>query len=156
MIILSAGVQFGQRIAIYDIIITSTEKTGIKYFTDLNDNVITECSSDGNETYEIVYGSQALARKSDGAWYYYIYNAHGDVIGMTDSDGNLVNSYEYDAWGNILSKSESVENPIRYAGQYYDEELGFYYLRARYYDPTIGRFTSIDALEGIYPNGYVR
>lgn len=101
-----------------------------------------------NAETEIVYGTQALARKVNGAWYYYIYNAHGDVIGLTDDNGNVVNSYEYDAWGNVLSKTEAIENPIRYAGQYFDEELGMYYLRARYYDATIGRFTSVDKIEG--------
>ena len=33
--------------------------------------------------------------------YYYIYNAHGDVVALTDSSGNIKNSYSYDAWGNI-------------------------------------------------------
>ena len=132
----------------YDINDARTGKTGVQYFTDLNQNVVAEASSDGTKTAELVYGSRALARKVDGVWYYYLYNAHGDVIGMTDGDGNVVNSYVYDAWGNVLSETEAVENPIRYAGQYYDAELGQYYLRARYYDPSIGRFISIDAVEG--------
>ncbi len=96
----------------------------------------------------MVYANQALARKVNGNWYYYLYNAHGDVIGLTDSQGNIVNSYEYDAWGNVLNQTETIDNPLKYAGQYYDEELQMYYLRARYYDPSIGRFTSIDAVEG--------
>ncbi|MBQ8526257.1 MAG: hypothetical protein IJ460_06050 [Clostridia bacterium] len=37
-----------------------------------------------------------------------------------------------------------MDNPIKYAGEYYDDELGMYYLRARYYDPQIGRFISRD------------
>lgn len=130
----------------YDVNGIRTGKTGVQYFTDPADNVVAEVSSGG--TAELVYGSQALARKADGAWYYYLYNAHGDVIGMTDGDGNVVNSYEYDAWGDVLSETETVENPIRYAGQYWDAELNQYYLRARYYDPAIGRFTSVDAMEG--------
>ena len=35
-------------------------------------------------------------------------------------------------------------NPFRYSGEYFDEETGFYYLRARYYDPSIGRFLTED------------
>ncbi len=129
-----------------------TGKTGTQYFVDLNGNVISEAGDDGQAQAEIVYGNRALARKADGQWYYYLYNAHGDVIGLADAAGNIVNSYEYDAWGNILDMTEAVENPIRYAGQYYDAELGQYYLRARYYDPAVGRFTSIDAVEGDITN----
>ncbi len=50
--------------------------------------------------------------------------------------------------GNILSETETVDNPIKYAGEYYDDELDMIYLRARYYNPQIGRFTSLDIEEG--------
>ena len=66
---------------------------------------------------------------------------------MTDGSGNAVNSYTYDAWGDIVSQTETVSNPIKYAGEYYDDELGMYYLRARYYDPKIGRFIQSDPIE---------
>jgi RHS repeat-associated protein len=75
-------------------------------------------------------------------------NGHGDVVQVLNANGNIVNSYTYDEWGNILSKTEQISNPIRYAGEYYDEESGLYYLRARYYDPAIGRFISEDSNEG--------
>jgi RHS repeat-associated protein len=71
---------------------------------------------------------------------------------MVDESGNIVNSYKYDEWGNLLFKDEQVYNPIRYAGEYFDEESGLYYLRARYYDPTIGRFISKDSYEGDITN----
>ncbi|XCS12101.1 RHS repeat-associated core domain-containing protein [Aeribacillus pallidus] len=49
--------------------------------------------------------------------------------------GNIASSYQYDAWGNLLSQSGDMaaENPYRYAGYQYDEETGLYYLIARYY-----------------------
>ena len=73
---------------------------------------------------------------------------NSDVIGLVNDAGAVVNNYSYDAWGNILSETETVDNPIKYAGEYYDDELGMYYLRARYYDPKVGRFTSYDIEEG--------
>ena len=63
------------------------------------------------------------------------------------SSGSAVATYEYDAWGNILSKSGTMadKNPLRYRGYYYDAETGFYYLQSRYYDPTVRRFINADS-----------
>ena len=83
-------------------------------------------------------------------YYYYIYNLQGDVIGILDSDGNVVISYSYNAWGEIESVSGTLadtvgqKNPLRYRGYYYDGETGFYYLGSRYYDSEVGRFISAD------------
>lgn len=54
----------------------------------------------------------------DGQTYYYHLNGHGDVVSMTDHNGLVVASYEYDAWGNILAKDGVLadKNPYRYAG----------------------------------------
>nr|WP_233134487.1 RHS repeat-associated core domain-containing protein [Geobacillus sp. 46C-IIa] len=89
------------------------------------------------------------------------YNAHGDVIALTDEQGNIVARYQYDAWGNILSQSGALadENPYRYAGYQYDKETGLYYLIARYYHPTHGVFLSLDPDPGdaddiLTQNGY--
>ncbi|MDY3303082.1 MAG: RHS repeat-associated core domain-containing protein [Clostridia bacterium] len=67
----------------------------------------------------------------------------------------MKNYYEYDAFGNMESTSTTdTENPFKYCGEYVDEETGFVYLRNRYYDPSIGCFTTIDpAMDG--DNWYV-
>lgn len=124
-----------------------TRKDSKDYIVDINNNVVAEANSSGTITDEILWGHQPLARKTGGTWYYYIYNAHGDVIGVVNESGTVVNNYTYDAWGGIVSQTEGISNPIKYAGEYYDDELGMYYLRARYYDPSIGRFTSKDPVE---------
>ena len=79
--------------------------------------------------------------------YYYVLNLQGDVVKLVTSSGSAVATYEYDAWGNILSKSGTMadKNPLRYRGYYYDTETGFYYLQSRYYDPTMRRFLNADA-----------
>lgn len=71
---------------------------------------------------------------------------------MIGADDNLVNSYQYDEWGNILKQKESVSNSFKYAGESYDGETGLYYLKARYYDPTTGRFLNEDMYEGQITN----
>jgi len=82
---------------------------------------------------------------------FYQYNGHGDVVQLTNSLGIIVRHYEYDAFGNEVEPSASDTNPFRYCGEYFDAESGTIYLRARYYDPAIGRFTQQDAWEFANP-----
>ncbi len=67
---------------------------------------------------------------------------------MTRPDGGVENSYRYDAFGNLLERKETVPNRILYTGQQYDQETGQYYLRARYYNPVVGRFLQEDTYHG--------
>ncbi len=133
----------------YDVNGIRTQKNNKQYIVDVNNNVVAETDNTGAISSEILWGNgKPIARKVGSAWYYYIYNAHGDVIALVNESGVVENTYEYDAWGTILTKTGSIDNPIKYAGEYYDEELDMYYLRARYYDPQIKRFTSYDIEEG--------
>lgn len=107
--------------------------------------------------YQYIWGPDKVLAQFDAlnnAIYYYLYNGHGDVIQIVDTDGNIVNSYDYDVWGNFISKDETIHNPFTYFGQTYDKATGLYYLRSRYYDPTTGRFTQQDPAEDGY-NWYV-
>ncbi|MBE0418310.1 MAG: RHS repeat-associated core domain-containing protein, partial [Coriobacteriia bacterium] len=65
-----------------------------------------------------------------------------------DVDGEVVNAYAYDPYGEVLSAEETVENPYRYAGYRYDEPTGLYYLWNRYYDPETCRFLTRDPYPG--------
>mgnify|MGYP004671625887 CR=1 FL=1 len=76
------------------------------------------------------------------------------MVALIDSEENAVNRYTYDAFGVILASTETVENPFRYAGYWYDSETGLYYLMARYYNPVNGRFLSEDPARDGY-NWYV-
>ena len=101
-------------------------------------NVIGEVEGDAATTY--LRGVNLIS--SGGT--YYLYNAHGDVVQLTNTNGELTRNYNYDAFGNERDPDEDDINPFRYCGEYYDTETGLYYLRARYYDPLIGRFTQED------------
>ncbi len=79
---------------------------------------------------------------------YYTQNAHGDVVNLTDKDGKVTKNYRYDAFGVEKNIDENDTNAFRYCGEYYDTESGTIYLRARYYDPSIGRFISRDTVTG--------
>ncbi|MDE5758298.1 MAG: RHS repeat-associated core domain-containing protein, partial [Allobaculum sp.] len=79
---------------------------------------------------------------------YYIQNAHGDVVNLTDADGAVIKSYTYDAFGVEKNINDADTNAFRYCGEYYDIETGTIYLRARYYQASIGRFTQRDSVTG--------
>ncbi|MBI5695631.1 MAG: RHS repeat-associated core domain-containing protein [Nitrospirae bacterium] len=87
-----------------------------------------------------------------GQLYCYHYNATGGTVAVTDSDQEMVNKYAYDPFGNLSGQCiEAVPQPFKYVGQFgvMAEPNGFYYMRARYYDPKVGRFVSED------PSGFV-
>ncbi|MFB9220419.1 RHS repeat-associated core domain-containing protein [Kurthia sibirica] len=93
--------------------------------------------------------------------YQFITNHRGDVLSIRDKDDQEVGAYTYDAYGNVLTVEGDLakENPIRYAGYYYDDETKNYYLQARYYNPTNGAFLALDPHPGdgdepLSQNGY--
>jgi len=114
-----------------------TDQTGATLATYAYDNGSTSLTT-----------GQPVSMTRAGQTYFYQYNAHGDVVSLTDSSGNVVNSYDYDPWGKVLSETETVENPYRYAGYRYDSETELYYLQHRYYDPEICRFLTQDLESG--------
>ncbi len=92
-----------------------------------------------------VLGSgQVLTETRNSVTSYYLYDGQGSVRGLTNSAGAVTDSYSYDAFGNLPTSQGSTINPYRYTGQQFDSLTGLYDLRARYYDPTTGRFTSVD------------
>lgn len=104
----------------------------------------------GNKVIYYFYGLEGVAGMVyDGAYYFFEKNIVGDVIGIYSSNHTKVASYDYDAWGNILTKSGTLAdiNPFRYRSYYMDDETGFYYLNTRYYDPEIRRFINADNYE---------
>ncbi|MGZ0052670.1 RHS repeat domain-containing protein [Brevibacillus gelatini] len=130
--------------------------TDTTHYVYLNGQVIEELTQDGRVKARNVFGNQLIWRKDyttnqEGTYYY---NTHGDVVKIKAPNGNVLNTYEYDIWGNLLADKvkETMPNPFVYAGEMYDKESGFYYLRARYYDPKMGRFVSEDTYKGQVDN----
>ncbi|WBW98142.1 S8 family serine peptidase [Oceanirhabdus sp. W0125-5] len=111
-------------------------------------NIIAETDAANNIISEYIRGINLIAVEKDNKKIFYLYNGHGDVIQLTDENGNVIKNYKYDAFGNELSIDSNDTNPFRYGGEYFDSETGLYYLRARYYDPKIGRFTTEDSYWG--------
>lgn len=128
-----------------------------------NGKLITETYVNGTDSRSVYYiydeNGSPVAWSYLDEYYYYIKNQQGDILGFTDSEGNVVVTYEYDAWGNLLSYtgiSYLAEcNSLRYRGYAYDNETGLYYLQSRYYDPKVGRFLNADDTNYLGASGTV-
>jgi len=75
---------------------------------------------------------------------YYHYDGQLSTRQLTDASGNVTDTYTYDAFGLLINRSGATVNNYLYTGEQYDPNVGFYYLRARYYNPSIGRFITQD------------
>jgi RHS repeat-associated protein len=98
------------------------------------------------------YGHALLSQQQfvQGAWQrsFYGQDGHGSVRFLTDSHSFVTDSYDYDAFGNLLARSGTTPNRYLFTSEQYDYDLNLYYLRARYHDPQRGRFWSQDSFEG--------
>jgi len=103
-------------------------------------------------TLDFIYlGNQITGFTYKNKQYFFQKNLQGDIINIYDNTNTLVASYKYDAWGNCTitldTNSIGTINPFRYRGYYYDRESNLYYCNARYYNPEILRWMSLDSLE---------
>lgn len=93
-------------------------------------------------------GAGIEAGQSGEEVHYYHQDEQLSTALITDSSGIIQNHYQYDAFGQELGKAEKMPNRIRYTGQQYDVQTEQYYLRARYYNPILGRFMQEDVYQG--------
>ncbi len=89
---------------------------------------------------------EPVAMVRGGASYFYHQDGLGSVTELTDGTGATAKAYAYDAYGNIVEQTGTVENPYAYTGRELDADTGLYYYRARYYDPRTGRFLQKDPI----------
>ena len=139
---------------------TVGSKTELYYYTDNDLTYITD--QDNNLKYYFVRDLNGRLLQmidytaSPAKSYIYIHDVHGNVIGLADDTGILVN-YEFDSYGNLLNTPQTGvltgngeplanANPFRYSGYQYDPETQLYYLKYRYYVPSLGRFLTRDPM----------
>ena len=111
-------------------------------------NIVVELNASGAVVASYTQGSgidEPLATRRGGNIAYYHADGLGSVTSLTGSTGQTVSTYTYDSFGNT-TPTEGIFNPYRYTAREQDQETGLYYYRARYYDPSIGRFISEDPI----------
>jgi RHS repeat-associated protein len=127
--------------------------TTTKYYYD-GDQVIAEYD-DSTLVRKFIYGPGIdepicmIDVEGENAKYYYHYDALGSVVALSNSAGNVVESYTYDVFGRPDTTS-SVGNPYMFTGRRYDTETGLYYYRFRYYSTLLGRFLQTDPIGYYY------
>ncbi|KEO81190.1 hypothetical protein EL26_22300 [Tumebacillus flagellatus] len=138
-----------------DGLMTERTENGVttRYYYD-GSNIIAEATvTNGTSSLKARYyrgqAGQLISREdANGTKAFYSLNGHGDVTELRDSTGNVLNTYTYDIWGNPQTAQESVSNPFRYSGEFWDDVTQLQYLRARWYNPQSGRFVNEDGYEG--------
>jgi RHS repeat-associated protein len=133
-----------------------------KYIYD-GQTVIGEIRSDGTKRWYVVGAMGYVCRIDEGAngeilaRDYFVYDGLGSCRALVSSNGVIVAKYDYDVYGSVRDQEGQRANSFKYVAQIghpTDEETGLIYMRARYYDPEVGRFVSEDSI-GDGDNWYV-
>ncbi len=132
--------------------------TETRYVLDINGLASILAETNGSNTMQNYYlhGLGLVARvKADGTLHYYHGDFRGSTIALTNAGQAITHKYQYDEFGNLTNSQEADPNPFRYVGAYgiMNESPDLTYMRARYYDPTTGRFNSEDPIwsTNLYP-----
>ena len=123
----------------------------IKYIVDSTGElsyVLAETNGNGVLSKYYTRGTELISMEKAAQILYYLFDGHGSVIGLSGSMGNVSDTYRYDAYGNLIAGTGTIDNVYLYNCEEYDKETGLYYLRARYMDPETGTFTQRDTYQG--------
>ena len=113
--------------------------------------VVAEYDTSGHAVAIYVYGDELLLRNKPSqanSNTYFHHDGLGSVTALTDDSGTAIQTYGYDAWGNLIENTGTDDNPYRYTGERFDSDTGLIYLRARWYEPNLGRWISQDSFTG--------
>ncbi len=135
----------------------SSETGQRKFIVDVTGElpgILMEINNSGGIVKTYIYANSQIIAQHDGSHtadrYFYLHDRLGSVRQMIDTSGNVVKLYTYEPFGEVLETDGTLDNGFMFTGQYYDTEISQYYLRARQYDPYIGRFTSRDTVKGYF------
>ena len=126
------------------------ENGTVTTFSYHNGELLAESSPDGDTISRYIpgYGVAAGWNREKSGYHYYHLDEQNSTAYITGRGGEIENRYEYDAFGVLQNSREEIPNRILYTGQQYDQTSGQYYLRARFYNPVIGRFVQEDEYRG--------
>ena len=126
------------------------ENGTVTTFSYHNGELLAESSPEGDTISRYIpgYGVAAGWNREKSGYHYYHLDEQNSTAYITGRGGEIENRYEYDAFGVLKNSMEEFHNRILYTGQQYDQTSGQYYLRARFYNPVLGRFVQEDEYRG--------
>ncbi len=110
--------------------------------------VIEEYLVNGEVNNSYTHGLDLISQDDGTDRVYYQVDGLGSTRNITDTNGDVLVEYTFDAYGNLISQVGDSENNYLFTGEQFDNEIGLQYNRARYYDASTGRFISRDPFEG--------
>lgn len=128
----------------------TVENGTVTSFSYHNGELLAEGIQDGDTISRYIpgYGVAVGWNREKSGYHYYHLDEQNSTAYITGSSGEIKNRYEYDAFGVLQNSREEFHNRILYTGQQYDQTSGQYYLRARFYNPVLGRFVQEDEYRG--------
>ena len=117
------------------------------YTLDLNAG-LTQVLADGTNTY--LYGLSRIGEQQPGGFAYHLPDALGSVRQLTNASGSVTLARSYEPYGNVMSSAGTGTTNYNFAGEWRDATTNLFYLRARYYSGTQGRFLTADSWLGEY------
>jgi RHS repeat-associated protein len=115
-----------------------------------NRNLIEETNSSGGVVARYAQAlrvDEPVATLRSSTTSYYEADGLHSVTSLSNRAGSIAQSYTFDSFGNQTASSGSLTNPFRFTGREFDSETNLYFYRARYYDPSIGKFISEDPIQ---------
>jgi len=110
--------------------------------------VLEETGNLGGLIASYVYGDDLISQDRTGGVSYYHYDGLGSTRALTDELEAATDTYAYEALGTVLASVGNTPNNYLFTGEQFDPNVGFYYLRARWMSPELGRFVSMDSFTG--------
>ena len=128
----------------------TVENGTVTTFSYHNGELLAESSPEGDTISRYIpgYGVAVGWNREKSGYHYYHLDEQNSTAYITGNSGEIENRYEYDAFGVLQNSMEEFHNRILYTGQQYDQTSGQYYLRARFYNPVLGRFVQEDEYRG--------
>jgi len=101
-----------------------------------------------------VYGKGLIGEEVSGAFKTYHFDCRGSTVAITDASGNITDTFAYDTYGKLLSRTGTSEVIFGYNGRdgVVTDDNGLAYMRARYYSPDMKRFINADLIPGKLTN----